>query len=125
VSSPQRFRIRYGALRWLLSVLGTGPRFSNVDVKEDTIHVSMGWAFQSTIPLSSVTRADPDRNMWGGLGVHGWRGRWLVNGSVSGIVTLEIQPPARAWVIGFPVRLRKLHISLEDPDGFLAAVGRS
>jgi hypothetical protein len=44
---------------------------------------------------------------------------------VSGIVTLEIQPPARAWVIGFPVRLRKLHISLEDPDGFLAAVGRS
>ena len=120
---PKRFPIRFGVLRWLLVVLGTGPRFSHVDVDFDTVRATMGWAFRSTIPRPSIVKAYKDRNMWGGIGVHGWRGRWLVNGSVSGIVTMEIDPPARGWVIGVPVRLRKLHVSLEDPDAFLAELG--
>lgn len=48
----------------------------------------------------STTFAYRDRDMYGGIGVHGWRGRWLVNGAVSGIATLEIDPPARASVLG-------------------------
>jgi hypothetical protein len=125
VTEPGRFRIRFGLFRVLLTLLGTGPRFSYVEVSEDTIRVAMGWAFRALIPRSSVRRISKDRNMWRGIGVHGWRGEWLVNGSVSGIVTLEIDPPARALVIGVPVRLRELHVSLEDPDGFLAALGQS
>ncbi len=58
-----------------------------------------------------------------GWGVHGWRGRWLVNGSSHGIVVLGIDPPARARTLGLPVRLRELAVSLEDPVGFAAALG--
>jgi hypothetical protein len=82
----------------------------------------MGWAFSSVIPRSAVTGARRSADMWWGIGVHGWRHRWLVNGSVHGIVTIEIDPPTRARVIGVRVRLQTLHVSLDDPDGFLAAL---
>ena len=48
---------------------------------------------------------------------------WLVNGSSSGIVRIEIEPPARARVIGFRIRLQALRVALEDPTAFRAALG--
>ena len=62
--------------------------------------------------------------MVGGTGVHGWAGKWLVNGSTKGLVIMDIDPPARGYVLGFPVRLRQLAVSTADPEGFLAAIGR-
>jgi hypothetical protein len=62
--------------------------------------------------------------MVGGIGVHGWRGAWLVNGAASGLVSITVDPPVRAWAVGVPVRLRQLTVSLEDPDAFRAALGR-
>ena len=117
------FAFRYGLFRPLLSVLGTGPSLSEVALGSDVVAVRMGWAFRSRIPRSSIRRAYRDQDMYGGIGVHGWRGRWLVNGAVSGIATLEIDPPARARVMGFPIRLRTLHLSLEDPAAFISAMG--
>ena len=117
------FAFRYGLFRPLLSVLRAGPSFSEVALDSDFVAVRMGLAFKSHIPRSSIHRVYRDRDMYGGIGVHGWRGRWLVNGAVSGIVTLEIDPPARARVLGFPMRLRTLHVSLEDPEGLIPAVG--
>ncbi|MDY7103607.1 MAG: hypothetical protein S0880_20700 [Actinomycetota bacterium] len=120
-----RFELRYGWFRWLLSILGTGPRWSGVDIDRRGVKVTMGWAFRTRIPLASVTSVERDRDMRWGIGVHGWRGRWLVNGSVKGIVTIGIEPPARARVIGFPVRLRTLHVSVTDPGALVAALARS
>lgn len=122
MASLQAFPIRYGVFRPLLSVLGMGPRFSSVDVDHDHVRVRMGWSFQAEIPLRSITAAKASSGLVGGIGVHGWRGRWLVNGATSGLVTLEIDPPARARVLGVPVRLRALRVSVESPDGLLAAL---
>ncbi len=108
-TSPQTFDFRYGFWRPLLSVLGLGPARTGVQVDEQTMRVKMGWGFRSA-------------NRWAGIGVHGWAGQWLVNGSVAGIVRITIDPPSRASVLGVSVRLRLLEISLEDPDGFVAAV---
>jgi hypothetical protein len=58
-------------------------------------------------------------------GVHGWRGRWLVNGSPKGIVELTIDPPVRAHVAGLPITLRTLSVSVTDPDALIAAVAKS
>lgn len=57
-------------------------------------------------------------------GVHGWAGRWLVTGSGDGIVNIILEPTQRAYVMGFPVRLRNLLISVEDPIGVTAALSR-
>jgi hypothetical protein len=120
--SPKPFRVRYGYWRPLLSVLGVGPAFTGVQLDERQIRVKMGWAFRAAIPRPAVKSVRRSPNRWAGIGAHGRAGRWLVNGSVAGIVTIDVDPPARAKVIGFPVQLRSLDISLEDPDGFIAAV---
>ena len=54
------------------------------------------------------------------MGAHGFRGRWLVNGSSEGIVQLTIDPPARAYVMGVPITLRTLDISVTDPQALIA-----
>jgi hypothetical protein len=118
-----RHELLFGRLRWLLSVLGTGPRFSTAVVGADDLRVRMGWAFRAVIPRGSITAVHRDADMRWGVGVHGWRGRWLVNGSTRNIVTVEIDPAARAHVCGVGVSLRLLHLSLVDPDGFVDAFG--
>jgi hypothetical protein len=52
---------------------------------------------------------------------HGWRGRWLVNGSSKDIVELTIDPPVRAYVMGAPIDLRTLYVSVTDPQALIAA----
>lgn len=121
--STVTFAISYArAMGPLLSLLGTGPRASAVVVSPDSIDVRMGWAFTAHIPTGTIQVAEPDTAPILGWGVHGWRGRWLVNGSAHGLVRLRIEPVAQARVLGFPVRLSVLRLSLVDPDGFLAAV---
>ncbi|MCP5026353.1 MAG: hypothetical protein GY929_08725 [Actinomycetia bacterium] len=116
MTQPRRFAFRYGIWRPLLSVLGLGPKFSDIAVTPDEVRVRMGWGFRARIPRSSIRSAAPDEDMWGSVGVHGWRGRWLLNGSVHGIVTIRIDPDARARTMGIPVRLHTLHVSVVEPD---------
>jgi hypothetical protein len=53
-------------------------------------------------------------------------GRWLVNGTDSGLVELVLDPPPRldrTLGTGFTRRkVNSLIMSLVDPDGFIAAV---
>lgn len=79
----------------------------------------MGWGFSTIVPrtsIAAVTRYEGTVFTWG---VHGWRGRWLVNGSSKGVVVVDIAPRARAYVLGIPVRLRQLAVSLDEPETFI------
>jgi len=114
------FAIKYGAFRLLLSVLGLGPRFSRVVVDADRLIVKMGWGFSADVPRSAIASAQRSRGPVGGIGVHGWRGRWLVNGAASGLVIIRFDPRQRARVMGLPVALVDLYMSLEEPDRFVA-----
>jgi hypothetical protein len=118
------FAFRYGAVRPLLSVLGMGPALSSIELEGDTLRVRMGWAFRTEIPVQQITGVQPRQGVPGGIGVHGWRGRWLVNGAATGLVAISVDPPVHSWATGFPVKLRELTVSLEDPDAFIAALGR-
>jgi hypothetical protein len=111
------FAIRYTpAFDPFFRLLGLGPARSGVWVGRDSMRVTMGWGFRAEIPRRAVREIGLDSGAVLGWGVHGWRGRWLVNGSSSGLVRLEIQPSVRAWVLGIPVRLRTLRLSLVAPD---------
>ena len=83
----------------------------------------MGWSFRADIPRSSVRSARERGGLVGGIGVHGWRGRWLVNGAATGIVRIEIEPRARAHVLGVPIGLRTLDVSVTEPKALVAALG--
>jgi hypothetical protein len=99
----------------MFRLVGMGPARSGVWVGQDSVRVRMGWGFRAEFPRASVRAIRPDTGAVTGWGVHGWRGRWLVNGSSSGLVRLEIEPGVQAWVTGVPVRLRTLRLSLAAP----------
>lgn len=116
--------MRYGVFRPLLSILGAGPRWSRVEVDADRLRARMGWMFQADVPLSSIMGARRFKGLVGGIGVHGWRGTWLVNGGVRGVVNIDIDPPARARVLGVPVRLKTLQVGVQSPEELIAALSR-
>jgi hypothetical protein len=108
--------------RFFMGLIGMGPRFSGVEIDDEEVRVRMGWGFHTHVPLAGIRRVSATERPFFAWGAHGWRGRWLVNGSSKGIVALELDPPARGWAIGFPLRLRVVSISLADPDGFITAL---
>ena len=63
---------------------------------------------------------DDDR-VWG-WGVHGWKGKWLVNGTSQGLVRFTIDPATRALGCFVPLDLRVLRVSVADRDAVMAAV---
>jgi hypothetical protein len=107
----------------ILKAVGMGPARSAVTVTDDHVHVKMGWGFNGTIPRSQIKAAVRARKpKLAGWGVHGWGGKWTVNGSNDGIVKLTIEPRVMVRMLVFAITVRELHISLEDPDEFLAAI---
>jgi hypothetical protein len=110
----------------LMTPLFAGPRRCCVEIRPETLQVTMGaggWAFAATVARSSIAGVDRVSGPVWGWGAHGWRGRWLVNGSGRGLVRLTIDPRGRASCLAIPVKLRELTLSLDDPAGFVAALG--
>jgi hypothetical protein len=120
MANDKRYDISFGALRPLLSLLGLGPHFSHVESDGAELHVTMGWGFNARIPISSIRSVTPYEGTSMSIGVHGFAGRYLVNGKGSGIVTIEIDPTVKARLMGIPVKLRFLSVSLDTPEQFVA-----
>ncbi len=108
--------------RRLLGVLGMGPKYSSVVVTDDRVDVSMGWAFEASIPRSSIASVEADDDRVWGWGVHGWSDKWLVNGTSNGLVEISIDPPVRARTAFIHLDLRVLRVSLADCDALIAAL---
>lgn len=106
----------------VMTPLWAGRKRTLVRVDADDLRVQMSWAFRCTVPRSAIVGITRPSGSVLSRGAHGWRGRWLVNGAGTGLVTITIDPPARGRVTGVPVRVRELTLSLDDPDGFIAAL---
>jgi hypothetical protein len=146
----ERFAISYGrAFEPLATLTGTGARYSGVELDEETLRVRMGWAFRAGVPRASIASVERGEDVRMTRGVHGWRGDWPLcreslpcggaarpisrrsrNTGGAGFRTAVTgrgssslaSTPARASMSGVPIRLERLRVSLEDPDGFLAAI---
>lgn len=119
-----RFPIRFDRFYGLLSTaLLLPPSGSYVELEGGEVRVRMGWSFRARFPRSAVASVAPYPRRPISRGVHGFAGRWLVNGSGNGILSLALEPAQRAFVLGFPVRLRTLLVSVDDPAGLAAALG--
>jgi hypothetical protein len=117
-----RVPIRFGRLRFLFVLVGLTPRRAHLELGEEAVEVRMGWAFSASVPRESIRSAARDRDKPWSIGVHGWSGRWIVNGAAGPIVTMTIDPPARGRVSGVPVRVRELLVSVDDPERLVAAL---
>ena len=123
---PQRFPIRFD--RWygiLSSVLFLPPASSYVEVDSQQVRVQMSWAFRSCFPRSAVVSVAESHELPISRGVHGFAGRWLVNGSGQGILTVDLTPDQRGYVMGFPVRLQQLMVSVTEPKALAAVLSNA
>jgi hypothetical protein len=107
---------------------GGGPGRAGVEIDSTVLRVRMP-GFHLDIPRGSVRSASrSEDHPRGAIGVHGRRGRWLVNGSHNGLVELDIEPPChlprQPSTLFRKVKVSSLTISLVDPDGFIDALGR-
>jgi hypothetical protein len=117
---PITFEAGYALLSSALLLL---PSSSYVEIADTEVSVRMGWGFRATFPRASVTRASElGKRVPLTRGVHGWAGRWLVNGAGDGILEMDLQPPQRGYVMGIPVKLRQLLVSVDDPRAVAAAL---
>lgn len=109
--------------RILSSLLGVPPSSCFVSLRAQNVDVRMGWLFRTRFPRSAIVAVRRlDRTVWS-RGVHGLGGRWLVNGSGRGLISIEFDPRQRAHVLGLPVRLRTLTVSVSDPSGLADVLG--
>jgi len=111
---------------WTDTRHGGGPGRGGVVLDSTMLRVLVP-GFRLDIPresVQSVTRSA--RRIRRTIGVHGGRGRWLVNGSYNGLVELTIEPPCytprKPSTLFRKTQVSSLTISLIDPDGFIAAV---
>jgi hypothetical protein len=105
---------------------GGGPGRGGVVLDATALRVLVP-GFRLDIPRASVRSATRSaRSVRGTIGVHGGRGRWLVNGSYSGLVELSIEPPCytprQPSTLFLRSKVSSLTISMVDPDGFITAV---
>jgi len=118
-----RFPISFDSwYRVLSSMVGLRPAQSYVAVGPEGVEVRMGWAFRSRFPRSAVTSAAALDVQPLSRGVHGFGGRWLVNGSSHTILSIQLSPAQRAYVMGIPIRLRELLVSVSEPSTLAAAL---
>jgi hypothetical protein len=121
-----RFPIRFGRLYEALSrALFISPSDSYVAIDGGHVTVRMAWAFEASFSCRAVAAATPLDRRPVSRGVHGWRGRWLVNGSGDGILRVDLSPGQRARVLGVPVGLRELLVSVDDPAQLASALRKT
>ncbi len=118
-----RVPIRFGFWKPLFAALGLTRSRSYVEVSEDSVRVRMGWSFDGTIPRASIRQAARRADTPWSIGVHGWKGNWIVNGAAGPLVELTVEPPAPARTLGIRLRIRTLAVSVDDPDGLIALLG--
>jgi hypothetical protein len=116
-TQKRRFPIRFDAwYRALSSALFISPADSYVELDGSDVVVRMAWAFRARFPRSAIDSVAPFSGNPISRGVHGFRGKWLVNGSGKGLLAIHLGTPQRAYTLAFPVRLRELLISVEEPN---------
>lgn len=118
-----RFPILFTGANRTMSWIGIRRSKCAVELSDGRISVRFSWAFHADLSRASLAGVGRDHHKVGGWGVHGWRGAWLVNGSAHGLVRMTFDPPGRGRLLGFPVTVRRLRVSLEEPEAFLAALG--
>lgn len=118
-----RYAVRIDPIwRPVLAPFGALESGSYAEVRNHGIHIHFGFLFERTFgheEIESASRWQPA--WWDGIGYRtNLAGRIALLGSHQGVVEIRLKKRSRAWGI-FP--LKRIAISLQDPQGFLDELG--
>ena len=104
-------------------LLGATADRGYVEIEGDGLRVRFGWLFDKTYGIADVESVRSSG--WPLIGGIGWRMnlRDLVGliGARTGVVEVHFRQKQRGWMV-LPYSIRRLAISLEAPDAFIAAL---
>ena len=123
---PKSFPVLIRGRWWpLLMPFGVTQERAFVQVGERELRVCFGPLFDFRFPLEEVERAAPARwPFWAGIGPRGgFRGTVAFVGAYEKTVEVRFKERQRVRMI-VPVPCQRLVLSLEDPEGFIAALAR-
>ena len=112
----------------LLALFGVSSPRAYVAVEDDVVAVRFGF-YKHRLRRDNVVAAGPVRRGWwyrvaAGIGWHtDFATSLAVNGSLAGLVELQLATPERGRLLGIPMRFTRLWISLEQPRRFPAGAG--
>ena len=116
--------IRFGRLKPLFVVLGMTPSRCYLELLPETVRVRMSWGFRADIARASIQGARRVPDAPHSIGVHGWRGHWIVNGAAGPLVELTLARPVPARAVGVRIGLKRLAVSVDDPERLAAELTR-
>lgn len=118
------FAIRIDLIwRPFMLFLAATPANSYVEIDGNDIHLRFGRAFQQTIARDNVIGAAPlPWSFMNGLGVRAGGQIFGLIGSTGGVVELQLRDSVVMRFAAWPWAVRRIAISLEDPQGFIDAV---
>ena len=123
MAAPRWFTLRFGThSRFLLKLVASGPEKSGIALDDRELAITMGRIFNGRAPRAAVTSARTLSETVVSRGAHGWRGDWLVNGAGDGLVEVLFEPPMPGHVMMVPVRVRRLRVSVDEPDALVDAL---
>ncbi len=120
----RRFTIKLGAVwRPVLVLHGATRANSYVEVSESSITARLGWN-KIEIPRQEIEWARSDAwPWWRGVG---WmptlRGGLGVIGAKGPIVRIHLRRPRLTLLSILPIQLRDVYVSVDDPEGLIAAL---
>jgi hypothetical protein len=123
---PKRFPVLIRGRWWpLLMPFGVTQERAFVQVGERELRVCFGPLFDYRFPLEAVERVAPARwPFWAGIGPRvDFRGTVAFVGAYEKTVEVRFKERQRVRMI-VPVPCQRLVLSLEDPEGFIAALAR-
>lgn len=120
-----RFSIRIDPVwRPLMLVGGASPTNSYVELEGDQLALRFGVLFSQRMPVSDVaSAAGRSWAWWQGYGVRAWGDQLGLIGSAENVVELTLREPKRVSIgfVPWPFGVRRIAVSLEDPQGFMDA----
>jgi hypothetical protein len=127
-AAGHRFPILITELSQLFMIpFGVTRKRAFAQVQDGELRVRFGPMFDERFSLKNVETAETARwPRWAGVGLRtNLRGSVGLVGSYKNVVRLTFKEPVNVRLYLLPVQCRKLYLSLEHPDRFLEAIGKT
>ena len=126
-TKSHRFQIQITQLSQALMIpFGVTRRQAYAQLQDGVLHVRFGPMFNERIRLDNIETAEVSHwPRWAGVGLRtNLRGSIGLVGSYGNTVKLTLKEPQPIHMFVLPAKCERLYLSLEDPEGFLEAIGK-
>ena len=108
--------------RPLLFLFGATAARSYLEVDRERLVARFSW-YRLELTRAQIVAVEPGRwPWWGGIGWRMSRGRLGLIGATAPVLCVRLASPHRTRLLGIPLNLRELYVSVDDPAAVRAAL---